>query len=274
MTLLDREIRKYNILAWMQVRGEGSLHGDHPNRALWDICGKPTIEWAIEAAKGSKYIDKIAVITESEEIKKVLRKIDGIVLIDRPLWTSLDMPRDYTQGEFERKKPRSLLSREARIYNSPEEYISYCMEQTEGFVSEISINFSSDSPLLTSQTFDRLIIKFFEDKSAGSAFCMHRIPWGLVMINPKTGEPFHVIPKRGIDRQKCPSLFCVASPTLSGSLSRLESGSLIGHEACIEISVEEGLDLHNQEDLFLARCYMARRLEKEQKIKSKEEVKS
>lgn len=263
---LVREIRKYNILAWMQVRGEGSLHGEHPNRALWDICGKPAIQWAVEAAKGSKYIDKVVVITESEEIKEVLRKMERITLIDRPLWTSLDMPRDYTRGVFEREKPRSLLSREAEIYNAPDEYAVYYLKQTEGFIADIRINFSADSPLLTSQIFDRLIVRFFEDESAGFAFCMHQISPGLAMIDPKTGRPVHVFPK-SLDRQECLPLFCVASPTLNGSPSRLESVPLIGKETFIEISTEEGLDLHDQEGLFLARQYMARRLSKQKQNK-------
>lgn len=265
MTSLEREIRKYNIMASIVVRGEGSLHSNHPNRALWDICGKPSIQWAIEAAKGSKYINKIAIITESEEIKKVLRKIEGIILIDRPLWTSYNMPRDYTQGEFSRKKPRSRLSPEASIYNSPFEYALYYLEQTEGFISEVVINFFPSSPLVTSQTFDRLIIKFFEDESAGSVFCAYPISPGLVMINHKTGRPFEVLPKIGTDRQECPLVFALVSPYLRGSPSRLESGPLLGKQTFIEISAEEGLDIHDQEDLFLGNCYMKRRLIKEGK---------
>lgn len=264
MTSLEREIRTYNILASVIVRGKGSLYGDHPNRALWDICGKSSLQRAIEAVKGSKYIDKIAVITESEEIKKVLRKIEGITLIDRPLWTSLNMPRDYTQGTFERKKPRSLLSQETAIYIKEFDYVLYYLEQTEGFIPDIRVNFSTDSPLVTSQTFDRLIVKFFEDEFAGFAFCAYPIPPGLAMINPKTGRPFRVFQKLS-NRQESPQLFCMTSPNLYGSPSRLESVPLEGKEAFIEISVEEGLDIHDQEDLFLARCYMSRRLIKEGK---------
>lgn len=251
-------------MAWMFVRSEGSLHGHHPNRALWDICGKSSLQWAIEAVKGSKYTNKIVVITESEEIKKVLRKIEGVTLIDRPLWTALDMPRDYTQGTFERKKPRSLLSQEAAIYNREYEYTLYCLKQTEGFEPELRLDFSADSPLVTSQTFDRLIVKFFEDASAGVALCANRIPPGLFMINSKTERPYHILPKSG-NRQECLQLFLRAAPKLYGSPSRLESVPLEGKEAFIEIDVEEGLDIHNQEDLFLANCYMKRRLLKEGK---------
>jgi len=264
MTSLDREIRTYNVLASMIVRGGGSVYGDHPNRALWDICGKSSLQWAIEAVKGSKYIDKIAVITESEEIKKVLRKIEGVTLIDRPLWTSLNMPRDYTQGIFERKKPRSLLSREASIYNREYEYTLYYLKQTEGFEPDIRISFSADSPLVTSQTFDRLIVKFFEDVFAGFAFCAYPISPGLVMINLKTGRPFRVFQKLS-NRQECPQLFCMAGPYIYGLPSKLESVPLEGKEAFIEISAEEGWDIHNREDLFIANCYMKRRLLRERK---------
>ena len=265
MTELKREIKGYHILGWTQVRGEGSLYGDHPNRCLWPICGKPMIQWSMEAAKNSKYLDKIAVTTESEEIKEIVKGLGGITVIDRPLWTSYNMPRDYTKGEFKRNKPRSLLSKEAPIYNGTYEYLAYCLKKTENYEAEIHIHIAAIAPMITGEIIDRLIEKFFQDEEAGIAFTLYPIPPGVLIINPVTGRPLPLITQLGRNKQKRIPLYQQAGLSLMGSPSRLNDIPIFGSTNFIEILFEEGLDVHNKEDLFLANCYMKRRLLKEKK---------
>lgn len=47
------------------------------------FCGKPLIYWTIDASKRSKYIDKVYVSTEDEEIKDI-SLIFGAEVLDRP----------------------------------------------------------------------------------------------------------------------------------------------------------------------------------------------
>ena len=54
-----------------------------PNKNILDLNGKPLIAWSIEAAKKSKYIDKIVVSSDSEEILKIAKKYD-VNIIKRP----------------------------------------------------------------------------------------------------------------------------------------------------------------------------------------------
>jgi CMP-N-acetylneuraminic acid synthetase len=54
-----------------------------PRKNIADICGKPLIQYVIDAAKSSNYISKSYVSTEDEEIKSVVEKL-GVNVIDRP----------------------------------------------------------------------------------------------------------------------------------------------------------------------------------------------
>jgi len=70
------------ILAIIPARG-GSK--GIPGKNLIKLGRKPLIAWTIEAAKKSKYINKIVVTTENEEIKKVGLKYGAEVPFKRPV---------------------------------------------------------------------------------------------------------------------------------------------------------------------------------------------
>jgi CMP-N,N'-diacetyllegionaminic acid synthase len=69
-----------NILAIIPARG-GSK--GIPRKNVIDVAGKPMIGYAIEAAKKSKYINKVVVSTDDKEIATVSKKF-GAEVIDRP----------------------------------------------------------------------------------------------------------------------------------------------------------------------------------------------
>lgn len=54
-----------------------------PRKNLYDFCGKPLIAYTIEAGLNSKYIDKVVLSTEDDEIAQVARKY-GAEVIKRP----------------------------------------------------------------------------------------------------------------------------------------------------------------------------------------------
>ena len=62
---------KNKIIAIIPSRG-GSKGLPRKNIRL--IAGKPLIAWTIEKAKKSKYIDKVVVSTEDEEIAEISKK--------------------------------------------------------------------------------------------------------------------------------------------------------------------------------------------------------
>lgn len=74
------------ILAIIPARG-GSK--GIPRKNIVPLAGKPLIAWTIEAAKKSKYIDKIVVSSDSDEILKVGAKY-GAEAITRPAVLATD----------------------------------------------------------------------------------------------------------------------------------------------------------------------------------------
>lgn len=74
-------IQNKSILALILARG-GSKRLPGKNVKL--LCGKPMVAWTIKAAKQSKYVDRVIVSTDSDEIAKVAKKYGADVPFIRP----------------------------------------------------------------------------------------------------------------------------------------------------------------------------------------------
>jgi len=79
-------IEDKKVLAVIPARG-GSKR--LPRKNVLPLAGKPLIAWTIEAGKGSKYIDKIVVSSDDDEILEIARnyKVDTI---KRPSYLATD----------------------------------------------------------------------------------------------------------------------------------------------------------------------------------------
>ncbi|RNB85225.1 cytidylyltransferase domain-containing protein [Brevibacillus panacihumi] len=84
-------IQDKSVLAIIPARG-GSK--GVPRKNIRELAGKPLIAWTIEEAKKSKYIDRLVVSTEDEEIAGVARQCGGEVPFMRPS----SLSRDDTPG--------------------------------------------------------------------------------------------------------------------------------------------------------------------------------
>lgn len=73
--------KEKKILALIPARG-GSK--GIPNKNIIDLCGKPLINYSIEAALGCSYIDCVVVSTDSERIAEVARQSGARVPFLRP----------------------------------------------------------------------------------------------------------------------------------------------------------------------------------------------
>lgn len=76
-----------DILAVIPARG-GSK--GVPRKNIKAICGKPLIEYTIDAAKRCEYIQRVIISTDDEEIAEVSKKLGGEVPYLRPLELSGD----------------------------------------------------------------------------------------------------------------------------------------------------------------------------------------
>ena len=81
-------INDKKLLGFITARG-GSKR--LPNKNTLELAGKPLIAWTIEAALGSKYIDRVVVSTDDEKIANISRKYGADVPFMRPAELSTDM---------------------------------------------------------------------------------------------------------------------------------------------------------------------------------------
>ena len=65
-----------------------------PRKNVLDLCGKPLIAWSIEAGLKSKYIDKLVVTSDDEEILDISKKF-GANIIKRPDELSSDTATSF-----------------------------------------------------------------------------------------------------------------------------------------------------------------------------------
>lgn len=80
------------ILAVIPARG-GSKR--LPNKNIKVLCSKPLISWSIDAGLKSKYIDKLIVSTDSDEIAKVSKKSGADVPFIRPDYLATDSASSF-----------------------------------------------------------------------------------------------------------------------------------------------------------------------------------
>jgi len=251
----EREIKSYNIAMTTEVRGCGS----HGQRCLWDVCGRPMIQWVLEAAKGSRYINKIAIVTEDRQIRDTVEGL-GILVIPRASYTAKDYPRDYRTGFHRRKKPRSLLHLPAEDHHSMPIYAQWHLENMESYYIDVRVALGANWPMVTTELIDNMIeVAFAVPQVAGvTAYCFCTDAWFFINyeksnVFPIFGEPF--------DRQE--KFPICRSGGVSVQLAPSQLNSQGGIVVPYPVSEEIALDVHTKEDLFKAQCWMRRRLEKE-----------
>ena len=127
---------KLDVLAIVAARGGSKSLLRKNIRLLW---GKPLIAYTIEAALSSKYIDKVIVSTEDDEIAKIARK-NGAEVIERPA----ELAQDDTP---------SLL-----VFQHVIEYL----EKARDSSPDIMVILQPTSPLRTAGDIDVAIGKFLK----------------------------------------------------------------------------------------------------------------
>lgn len=135
----DVVINNKRILALIPARG-GSK--GVPGKNIKDLNGKPLIAWTIEAARKSRYIDKVAVSTDYEAIARVAVKYGAAAPF---------------------KRPGKLANDNAKMID----VISHCIRffQNTGDIYNIIILLQPTSPLRSARDIDKAI-EFFIEKGA------------------------------------------------------------------------------------------------------------
>ncbi len=133
----------FQVLALIPARG-GSK--GIPKKNIKLLRGKPLIVWSIESAKKSRFIDRVVVSTDSEEIAEVARKAGAEVPFLRPAEISQDLTPDTPVFEH------ALL----------------WFKEHDGFMPNFIVHLRPTGPLRTAEEIDEAIEMLALDLDADS----------------------------------------------------------------------------------------------------------
>ena len=157
-----------NIVAIIPARG-GSVRVPKKNIAI--LNGKPLIAYAIEAARKSKYVDKIIVSTDSDEIANAAIQHGAEVPFVRPSELSEDVPT--------------------------EDVIIHAVEWlkiNKKYTADISVCLECDKPLRNSKHIDDCIEALVRVNNYDSSITIHKIKSGrpewYVRVKNNKLEPY------------------------------------------------------------------------------------
>ena len=212
------------IIALLPMKG----HSERvPNKNMKLFNGKPLYHAIMQALMNSKYIDKVVINTDSETIKKNVNENfrNKVIIVDRP---------QKLKGDFV----------------SMNEIIAYDLSKIDG---EYFLQTHSTNPLVRTQTIDRAIETFFENKEKyDSLFSVTRLQTRLYW---QDGKPINHDPKELIRTQDLPIIYEENSNfyIFSKDSFKKAGNKRIGLRPYLfEVNKLEAIDIDEPEDFILA----------------------
>lgn len=260
MNKINKRIRANRIVGYTRFRDH---YCSHPGRHGWDLCGEPMYYWALKAAVEVKYFEKIILFTEVKEAQTRAKKLsDKFVIVPRKLEECRE-PEWITLDDLKTPNSRKPISDAIESWGSQKraEFIT----KVTGIEYPVVVFFPASNPLLRSKSIERLIERYFEHDSAELATIVTRTSGYLFTQNLMRPEfLWPVWCELYTGRQNHPPLY-------RGSGAHIYTYERVGFRRTvfIEVPFEEGIDIHDKEDLELAEFYMGKRLRNAQKTKKK-----
>lgn len=155
------DIKKLNIVGVIPARG-GSK--GVPLKNIRELCGKPLIYYVIKAALTSKYLRRVIVSTDHEEIARISREYGAEVPFRRPADISEDVPTE-------------LVMQHAVKFIEKEEHRKI----------DIVVTLQATTPLLNNKDIDAAIEKLVNE-DCDSVITVKEIeeyPWWMMKMNKK-----------------------------------------------------------------------------------------
>ena len=228
-------IEKNKIVALIPARG-GSK--GIKNKNIIDLCGKPLISYTIQAALESKYIDKVIVSTDSQEIADVAIKYGAEVPFLRPGELASDTSKTidavmHAVGELEKRK---------------EQY-------------DILILLQATQPLRTADDIDSAIELFIKNKGQ-SLVSVSPVEDNPILIRTidNLGRMNSILPmKSTCRRQDMPLYYRVNGCIYINLISELDlNTSFNDNKIPYIMSKERSVDIDEIKDLLIAQYYISR----------------
>lgn len=222
---------KYNVTALIPARG-GSKRLPRKNVKL--LHGKPLIAWSIEVAKVSKYIDRVVVSTDDEEIKRI---------------------SEQHGAEVPFLRPEHLANDHASSFDVIKHTIDYLkLDQS----NELIVLLQPTSPLRLVSEIDRAL-EFFVHKNAKGVVSIseteHSPMWSNTLPENSCMYDFIRPEVQGKRSQDLPKFFRLnGSIYIYETLSLLEQSKIFFNENVygFETSLETAVDIDTELDFLVA----------------------
>ena len=199
-----------------------------PRKNLRDLCGKPLIAWTIEAAMKSKFLDRVIVSTEDDEIANVALSWGADVPFKRPI----ELARDHSSGI---------------------EVVMHAIEQFPDFDAVLLLQ--PTSPLRTNDDIDGMLDPFFlKEASSAVSFCEAAVhPFWVYKTEDNKLLPFCVHEKISC-RQDLPTALAINGALYFSTIKNLIlKRSFISEETIPFIMPQSrSLDIDDEKDFILA----------------------
>lgn len=118
-----------------------------PDKNIRPLAGKPLVGWVLEAARRSKYINRVVVSTDSSSYAKIATSFGADVPYLRPVDLASDQSPEF-------------------------DYVKHMLEwldKNEGYRPDIVVRMMATVPLQSTEDIDAVIGKLIEDPKADSA---------------------------------------------------------------------------------------------------------
>jgi len=118
-----------------------------PDKNIRPLAGKPLVGWILDAARKSRYINRVVVSTDSEHYAVVARQFGADVPCLRPLELATDSSPEY-------------------------EYVKHMMEwlrNHEGYEPDVVVRMMATVPFQTPEDLDAVVEELIKDPAAHSA---------------------------------------------------------------------------------------------------------
>lgn len=215
---------KPKILAVIPARG-GSK--GVPRKNIRDLAGKPLIAWTIEEAKKSKYIDRLILSSEDDEIIEVAKQFGCEVPFKRPL----ELAQDDTPGI------------------AP---VLHAIEMCPGY--DYVVLLQPTSPLRTVEDIDGCIEKLLGNNAE---FCVsvtepEKSPYWMYTLENEKMVPLLQQEELVVRRQELPKVYALNGAVYVGRTSSLieEKTFLTVNTLAYIMNQKNSLDIDNEMDLL------------------------
>lgn len=220
---------KPKILAIIPARG-GSK--GVPRKNVRDLAGKPLIAWTIEEAKKSRYIDRLILSSEDDEIIKVATQYGCEVPFKRPL----ELAQDDTPGI---------------------EPVLHAIEQCPGY--DYVVLLQPTSPLRTVEDIDSSIEKLL---NSDADFCVsvtepEKSPYWMYTLENDRMIPLLSQEELVARRQDLPKVYALNGAIYIAKISCLITTKQFVNQSaiCYVMSQEKSQDIDNERDFLICEIY-------------------